>query len=188
MNKNLLLIIILNVLLSPSAYALNSPNYTYLETAYIIFDDSGFEAKGIKLKGSIEISDYFFAVVDYNDTKGKINNFDVDFSTKGYGIGAKADLGYDDSFYISYTFNTWNLEAVSSDIDVDTLRVGYRRILSKNLELNTSYTSNRIEDTQKESGYSFGAVYYVSDNIQMTFDYDTVDKLKIISIGARVSF
>ena len=188
MNKKLLLIIILNALISPTALAINSPNYTYMEAAYIVFDDSDFEAKGLKLKGSIEVSDYFFAVVDYSETNGNIGNLDVDFSTKGYGVGAKTDLGFDDSFFISYTFNTWNLETVSSDIDVDTLRVGYRRNLSKNLELNASYTSNRIETTQKESGYSFGAVYYVSDDIQMTFDYDIVDKLKILSIGARVSF
>jgi len=186
-NKKLLTIIIY-ALFSPGAFAINSPDYTFLEVAYTTFDDSGFEAKGLKLKGSVEISDYFFAVVDYSETKGDIGNVDVDFSTKGYGIGAKADLGFDDSFFISYTFNTWSLETVSSDIDVDTLRAGYRRNLSKNLEINASYTSNRIESTQKESGYSLGAVYYVSDDIQMTFDYDTVDELNILSIGARVSF
>ena len=188
MNKKLIGILLASSLASPLAYAENSPSYSFVEAGYISYDDSDLKTTGVKVKGSIELGESFFAVIDSSNHSGDINGFDIDFSTTGYGIGAKIDLQDDASIFASYTLNNWKIKDLGSDVDINTIRVGYRKNISNNVELNISYTSNDFETIDKESGYQAGMLYSISSTFQISFDYEAIDSSKIIFVGGRLNF
>lgn len=192
MNTKLIAAVIAGSLVSPLALAGDAPSYTFIEGGYTSYDLNGFKPKGFKIKGSAALSEMFFVTADYSDTSGTISGFniDIDLTSTGFGAGIKYDLSDNGSVYASYTMNTWSIGsgAGSSDIDFDTLRLGYRQNISELLELNASITSNEVDGSESDSGYQFGLVYTLSDTINMTADYDTIDEMKIISVGVRVNF
>lgn len=205
MNTKLIAAVITGLLASPLALAEDLPSYSFIEGGYTSYDFDGFEPSGIKLKGSVELGEMFFITADYSDTTATISGFniDIDLVSTGFGAGVKYDLSNNSSVYASYTLNTWDIDNgnVSSGLDFDTLRIGYRQNISESLELNASITSNEVDgqsssnvdvvsnsDSEADSGYQFGLVYAVSDTLKITADYDTIDDLKITSVGVRINF
>ena len=196
MNTKIIAALIAGSLISPLTLAEDAPSYTFVEGGYTSYDADGFEPSGYKLKGSVELGEMLFITADYSDTTGTVTGFniDIDLVSTGFGAGVKLDLSESGSIYASYSLNTWEIGSGqgSSDLDFNTLRVGFRQNISKSLELNASITSNELDDanseTESDSGYQFGIVYALNDTTKITADYDTIDDLKIISVGVRVYF
>lgn len=197
MNTKLIAAVIAGSLASPLTLAEGSPSYSFIEGGYTSYDADGFEPSGFKLKGSVALGEMFFITADYSDTTGTVSGFniDVDLNATGFGAGVKYDLSESSSIYASYALNTWEIGsgAGNSDLDFNTLRLGFRQNISELLELNASITSNEVDEFdgeagESDSGYQFGLVYALSDTVKMTADYDTIDDLKIISVGVRLNF
>ncbi|PHS20655.1 MAG: hypothetical protein COA86_01535 [Kangiella sp.] len=197
MNTKIIVATIAGMLISPLVMSEDAPSYSFIEGGYTSYDVGDFKPKGYKLKGSVEVGEMFFITADYSDTTGTVSGFniDIDFVSTGFGGGVKYDLSDKSSIYASYTLNTWEIGSTfggSSDLDFNTLRLGFRQNISELLELNASITSNEIDDAgagdESDSGYQFGLVYALSDSVKMTVDYDTIDDLKISSVGIRLNF
>lgn len=158
---------------SPFALAADAPSYSFVEVGYTSYDlDELGDATGFKLAGSAALGENFFVMADMNSTSGDYQGFDYDFDKTGYGFGIKSDTASGNSWFASYSFNTFDVEG--EDFDIDTLRLGLRSQVSDTFELSVSLTSNDVEGEERENGYQFGAVYSFSDSVKFTFDYDTI--------------
>ena len=112
----------------------SSPSYSFIEYSALEYDAdiSGvdIEPDGYKLKLSVELGDSLFAMVDRIKTDQSFSNGSLDFDTEGYGFGLRGD-----SWYASYSYNTWEFD--SDEIDVDTIRLGFRNYwIQDRLEFN----------------------------------------------------
>lgn len=183
MNKKIIAAGLAATLISSFGMAQDAPSYTFAEISYLDFNGAagGFDADGLKLDGSFALGTHFFVTANYSSLSG---NFDLDIS--GLGLGFKNDFDNGGSLFGSYTLNNWDFGF--GDIDIDTLRVGYRHMASEKLELNASFTSNDFEGGSSETGYQFGGVFSATDSVQITANYETIDELDMFSIGARFNF
>jgi hypothetical protein len=176
------------VFASTTAYADDSPSYSYVEISAIDYDvdidgiDS--EPDGEKLKLSVELGSSLFAFVDRVDTDGSYFGGSFDLEKQGYGFGLRGD-----SWYASYSYNTWELG--NHEFDVDTLRLGFRNYLTQNIEFNASYGWNNIEDTDNDDGFQVGFVFELTDVIHLTAEYESISgdlDVDYASVGIRLSF
>jgi hypothetical protein len=158
--------------------------HSYLDASYIDYDlESGgvsVEPDGYWLKLSVAFTDGIFAIVD----RRSVTRSGFDFDTEGYGFGMNGD-----AWYASYTYNTWDWNG--SEFDVDTVRLGFRNDLSDRLEFNASYSWNDFEDADNEDGFQLGFVYRLTENFQLTTEYETIGgdlDVDYLSAGIRISF
>jgi hypothetical protein len=182
MNKKLLALVVSATLASPFAMAQDAPSYTFGEVGYTTWDIDGADADGFTLDGSVALGENFFIVGNWGSVSG---DGDGDIDMSGIGFGAKMDNDNGGSFYASYNFGSWDLGAF--DLDVDTLRLGYRHMTTDKLELNGSFTSNDMEG-DSETGFQLGLAYSATDTFQITAEFETIDELDMISFGARFNF
>jgi hypothetical protein len=167
----------------------SSPSYSFIEYSEIEYDMdvSGFDVDpdGYKLKLSVELGDSLFAMVDRVETDQGFSGGSFDFNTEGYGFGLRGD-----SWYGSYTYNTWYVG--SDEFDVDTIRLGFRNYwIEDRLEFNASYSWNNIEDADNDDGFQVGFVFELTDLIHITAEYETIggdQDIDYASIGLRLSF
>ena len=95
-----------------------------------------------------------------------------------------------DSWFASYSYNTW--EPGRDSFDVNSLRVGFRNyIIQDRLELNASYSWNDIEDADNDDGFQVGFVFELTELLHVTLEYDTIggdQAFDYMSLGLRLSF
>ena len=167
----------------------SSPSYSFIEYSALEYDidvsGMNIDPDGYKLKLSVELGDSLFAMVDRIETDGHLGNNSFDFDTEGYGIGLRGD-----SWYGSYSYNTWDLG--NNEFDVDTIRLGFRNYWIKDrLEFNASYSWNNIEDADNDDGFQVGFVFLLTDIIHITAEYETIGgdlDIDYVSVGLRLSF
>lgn len=163
-------------------------NYSYLELSSLKYDmDVGgfdIEPDGYKLKLSLALGDSLFGVVDRRRSDGKLAGADYDFDTEGYGFGLRGE-----SWYASYTYNTWELG--DTEFDVDTIRVGFRNKWTERLEFNASYSWNNIEDADNDDGFQAGFAFELYEGVELIAEYETVGghlDIDYVSAGVRFNF
>lgn len=163
-------------------------SYSYLEFSSLEYDMDFFgidtEPDGYKLDLSVSLGDSLFGIIERNKTDGKLGTSSFDFDTEGYGFGFHGD-----SWYASYTYNTWDIDNI--EFDVDTIRVGFRNMWTDNLEFNASYSWNNIEDADNDDGFQIGFVYQLFNNFHLTTRYETIGgnlDIDYLTAGVRVSF
>lgn len=166
----------------------DSLSYSYFEASIIEYDmDIGgidIEPDGYKIKLSVSLGDSLYAIVDRNKTDGSFSGADYEFDTQGYGFGLHGD-----SWYASYTNNTWDFDG--NEFDVDTIRLGFRNKWSERLEFNASYSWNNIEDADNDDGFQVGIAYEITNNFHLIADYETIGgdlDVDYLSAGIRLSF
>lgn len=163
-------------------------SYTYIEVASLDhgMDLNGFgtDPDGNRFELSLALGDSFFGVLDRKRSSGSVLGSDFDFDTEGYGFGFRGD-----SWFASYTYNTWDLN--NAEFDVDTIRVGFRNNLTDNFELNASYTWNDFEGLDNENGFQVGLSYSITSSFDLIADYETISgdfNLDTVSLGVRLNF
>tara|TARA_R110002073_G_scaffold122038_1_gene264994 strand:- start:1190 stop:1783 length:594 start_codon:yes stop_codon:yes gene_type:complete len=166
----------------------HAPSYSYLEISSIGYDMDfagiDVEPDGYKLKLSLALGDSLFGVIDRSDSDGKFAGSNYDFDTQGYGFGLRGD-----SWFASYTYNTWELSG--NEFDVDTIRVGFRNDWTDRLEFNASYSWNNIEDADNDDGFQVGFLYRLGGNFHLVAEYETIGgdlDIDILSAGIRMTF
>lgn len=163
-------------------------SYSYIEVSSI---DHGMDLNGAsadpdgnKFELSLAFGDSFFGILDRKRTSGGQFGSDFDFDSDGYGFGFRGD-----SWFASYTYNTWDLD--NAEFDVDTLRFGFRNRLSDNFEFSASYTWNDFEGFDNENGFQVGLAYKISSSFDLIADYETIEgdfDLDTVSLGIRLNF
>jgi len=163
-------------------------NYSFIEVSSLQYDmDIGgvdIEPDGYNLNLSLSLGDSLFGVVDRKRSDGSFAGADYDFDTEGYGFGLRGD-----SWFASYTYNTW--EMGNTEFDVDTIRLGFRDQWTKNLEFNASYSWNNIEDADNDDGFQVGLAYSISDSFDLIAEYETIGghfDIDYVSAGIRLNF
>jgi hypothetical protein len=163
-------------------------SYSYIEVSFIDhgidLNGAGTEPDGSKFELSLSLGDSLFGIL--NRTRSNDDQFGsgFDFDTEGYGFGFRGD-----SWFASYTYNTWELNNV--EFDVDTIRVGFRNKWSDNFEFSASYTWNDFEDFDNENGFQVGLAYKISSKFDLVADYETLSgdfNLDTVSLGIRLNF
>ena len=145
---------------------------------------AGADPDGHKFELSLALGDSFFGILDRKRSSGSQFGSDFDFDTDGYGFGFRGD-----SWFASYTYNTWELS--NSEFDVDTIRVGFRDQLFDSFELSASYTWNDFEGLDNENGFQVGLAYKISSSFDLIADYETLGgdfDLDTVSLGIRLNF
>ncbi len=163
-------------------------SYSYIEVSSL---DHGMDLGGVgadpdghKFELSLAFGDSFFGVLDRQRTNGDLNGSGFDFDTDGYGFGFRGD-----SWFASYTYNTWDLN--NTEFDVDTIRVGFRDRWFDSFEFSASYTWNDFEGFDNEDGFQVGLAYKISSNFDLFADYETIGgdfDLDTVSLGIRFNF
>lgn len=163
-------------------------SYSYLDISSLEYDmDVGgvdIEPDGTKFKLSLSLGDSLYGIVNRSRSDGKFGGAEYDFDTKGYGFGLHGD-----SWYASYTYNTWEIN--DEDFDVDTIRVGFRNMWTERLEFNASYSWNNIEDADNDDGFQIGFAYSLTDNFHLVTEYETIGghlDIDYFTAGIRISF
>jgi hypothetical protein len=182
-------------LFSGSLIANDSPAFTFAEAFYVQSDSNyDLDTKGLGIKGSYELSDYFFVEANYAQTSGDIVNVDVDYDTFQYGLGAKYDFDNAITVFASYNLGDWKVKSKGNSkntIDVDTIKLGLRSQVSKLIELNAALTSTDIEYGDRESGFVLGGNYKFSDTWHVTAEFSRIAgevDLDQLSLGIRKTF
>ena len=142
------------------------------------------EPDGYKLNLSLSLGNSLFAVMERRRTEGKAFGENFDFDTEGYGFGFRGD-----SWFASYTYNTWTLG--DSEFDVDTIKLGFRNQWTEHIEFNAAYMWNNVEDADNDNGFQVGLIYNLTDNLHLVAEYESIGgKLDInyFSAGVRLSF
>jgi hypothetical protein len=165
-----------------------SYSYSYLEISSIGYDlDFGgidAEPDGYKMKLSLALGDSLFGVIDRSNSDGNFSGASYDFDTEGYGFGLRGD-----SWFASYTYNTWELN--NNEFDVDTLRLGFRNNWTDRLEFNASYSWNNIEDADNDDGFQVGFLYRLGGNFHLVAEYETIGgdlDIDTLTAGIRITF
>ena len=189
MKKNLIATIIASALVSPVVFA-EAPSYSFVDVNYTSLDADGLDAKGVGFAGSFAFNEHFFIAGEYAPLEGDLDIFgtsvDFDFDISGIGFGFKSEFSDTSSWYASYTLGTWSIEG--EDLDIDTLRIGLRSMMSEKFELNGSVASHDLEDSGSETGFQIGMAYEMGDNVHLVADYESIDDVDVLNIGARWSF
>lgn len=163
-------------------------SWSYLELSDLGYSmDLGaldIEPDGYRLGLSLELGHSLYGIVNRTRTDANYLGSNRDFDTQGYGFGFHGD-----SWFASYTYNTW--EFSNNDFDVDALRVGFRDNWTRQLEFNASYSWNNIENADTEDGYQFGLAYEIWDDFNLTVDYQRIGgqlDLSSMAFGIRYDF
>ncbi len=163
-------------------------SYSYLEFTNLDqgmnFGGFGVDPDGSRFELGLELGDRLFGVLDRRRSDGDLGGLDFDFESEGYGFGLRGD-----SWFASYTYNTWDLN--NNEFDVDTIRLGFRDRWSDKFEFSASYTWNNLEDLDNEDGYQIGFAYYLSRNLSFVADYETLGgdfDIETVSLGLRLDF
>lgn len=162
--------------------------YSYIEVSSLDhgmdLNGSATDPDGNSFELSLALGDSFFGILDRKRTSGDQFGSGFDFDTDGYGFGLRGD-----SWFASYTYNTWDLN--NAEFSVDTLRIGFRDRWSDNLEFNASYTWNDFEGFNNENGFQVGFAYNIFSNFDLVAGYETLGgdfDLDTVSLGIRFNF
>lgn len=145
---------------------------------------AGTDPDGSRFELSLALGDSFFGILDRKRTSGSQFGSDFDFDTDGYGFGFRGD-----SWFASYTYNTWDLN--NAEFDVDTKRIGFRDRWTDKLEFIASYTWNDFEGFDNENGFQVGFAYNIFFNFDLVADYETLSgdfDLDSVSLRIRLNF
>lgn len=163
-------------------------SWSYLKLTDVQYDMDvlgiDIEPEGYGIELALSFGDHLFGTVSRSRAEGDEFGIDYDFDTEAYGFG-----WHWDSWYASYTYNTWEVD--SFETDVDSLRVGFRDMWSDWFEFNASYTWNDIEDADNDDGFQVGFAYRLWEGINLTADYETIGgdlDIDRFMIGVRLDF
>lgn len=163
-------------------------SYSYIEVTSLDhgmdLNGGGVDLDGQSFELSLALGDSFFGILDRKRTSGDQFGSSFDFDTEGYGFGFRGD-----SWFTSYTYNTWDLN--NSEFDVNTLRVGFRDRWFESIEFSASYTWNDFDGLDNESGFQVGLAYRISSSFDLVADYETLEgdlDLDTVSLGIRLNF
>lgn len=178
---------IASLALGPAAILADSPEYTYIEGAYVNVDIDGVDdGDGFGIGGSAEIGENIFIFADYAIVGF---SFGIDFSTIVAGIGYKSAISdtTDVNVSIAYVFAEVDAGVFGSfDDDGYGLDASLRSMVSNEFELNGGITYVDFGGSGgDDTSFHVGGVYSFNDSFAVTGDFSIGDDIKTYLIGGR---
>lgn len=178
---------IASLALAPAAVLADSPEYTYIEGAYVNIDIDGIDdGDGFGIGGSAEVGENIFIFANYA-TVGF--SFGVDFDTIEAGIGYKSAISDTTDVNVSIAYVNAEVDAGvfgSFDDDGYGLDVSLRSMVSNEFELNggiayVDFGGSGGDDTS----FHVGGVYSFNDSFAVTGDISVGEDITTFLIGGR---
>ena len=178
---------IASLALAPAAVLADSPEYTYIEGAYVNIDIDGIDdGDGFGIGGSAEVGENIFIFANYA-TVGF--SFGIDFDTIEAGIGYKSAISDTTDVNVSIAYVNAEVDAGvfgSFDDDGYGLDVSLRSMVSNEFELNggiayVDFGGSGGDDTS----FHVGGVYSFNDSFAVTDDISVGEDITTYLIGGR---
>ncbi len=176
---------IASLALAPAAVLADSPDYTYIEGAYVNLDfDGGGNLDGFSISGSAEVGENIFIFAGYSG----ISDAGVDFNVLTAGIGYKSAISDTTDVNASIAF-------VSAEVDLGpfgsatedgyALDVSLRSMVSNEFELNGGITYVDLGGGVDDTAFHVGGVYSFNDSFAVTSGVSFDDDGTTFLIGGR---
>ena len=182
--------VIASLAMAPAAVLADSPNYNFIEGAYVNIDLDGIDdGDGFGIGGSAEVGENIFIFADYSTVSFSGG---LDFSITNVGVGYKSPVSDTTDVNVSIGYIKADLDAGvlgSADEDGYSLDASLRSMLSNEFELNGGVTYIDLgggggDDTQLH----VGGVYSFNDTFAVMGDVLFSDDITTYWIGGRFYF
>lgn len=177
---------IASLALAPAAVLAASPDYTYIEGAYVNIDIDGIDdGDGFGIGGSAEVGENIFIFANYA-TVGF--SFGVDFDTITAGIGYKSAISDTTDVNVSIAYVNAQLDAgIFGSIDDDGygLDVSLRSMVSSEFELKGGISYVDFGNGGDDTAFHVGGVYSFNDSFAVTGDISVGNDITTFLIGGR---
>ena len=178
---------IASLALAPAAVLAASPDYTYIEGAYVNIDLDGVDdGDGFGIAGSAEVGENIFIFADYSSVGFSGG---LDFSIYNVGVGYKSAVSDTTDVNASIAYINAELDAGmlgSADEDGYSLDVSLRSMVSNEFELNGGINYLDLGGSGGDDTlFHVGGVYSFNDSFAVTGDFSVGDDITTFLIGGR---
>ncbi len=168
---------------SAGAMANNAVSYNYGSLQYIDQDVDDYDCNqdGLRIGGSVELNDDFFALGSYSDVNGGrcgSENLNV-------GLGYRTLFGADSSLYGALSLENTSVDHGESDSGL-IAAVGLRGFVANNTELKVELAHHTAFDGN--TAVNGGVAYWFLPNLSATADASLGTETSEIALGLRLGF
>lgn len=184
LKKISLLIAAAGIATSASTMAAPGISYNYAALQFVDqdVDDADCNQDGLRLSGSVEINDDFFALGSYSDVSGNRGCGSEAFSA---GLGYQTLFGAESSIYGALSFERISPDWGDSDSGL-IATVGLRGFINNNLEARVGVSHHTVYDGNTVLGG--GVSYYFAPQFSVTADAGLGSESSEIGVGVRMNF
>lgn len=171
------------LLASANTMAAQGISYNYAALQFIDQDVDDYDCNqdGLRLSGSLELNDDFFALGSYSDVSGG----GCGSEAVSAGIGYHTLFGADSSLYGALSFENISPDAGSSDSGL-IAAVGIRGFVNNNVEARAELSHHTAFDGNTVLGG--GISYFFAPQFSVTADVGLGSEASEIGIGLRMNF
>lgn len=159
-----------------------SYNYAALQFIDQDVDDYDCNQDGLRLSGSLELNDDFFAIGSYSDVSG---NRGCGSEAISAGLGYHTVFGADSSIYGTLAAENVSPDVGGSDSGL-AVAVGLRGFINNNLEAKVQLSHHTVNDGNTVLGG--GVAYWFAPQFSATADVGLGSDGSEIGIGLRMNF
>lgn len=168
---------------SASVMANSAISYNYAGIQYLEQDVDDYDCNqdGLRVGGSVEISDDFFALGSYSDVSGGhcgSENLNV-------GLGYHTLFGADSSIYGALSLENTSVDQGESDSGL-IAAVGLRGIVARNTELKIELAHHTAFDGN--TVLNGGVAYWFAPTVSVTADAGLGSETSEVAVGLRLNF
>lgn len=168
---------------SASAMARNAISYNYASLQYIDQDVDDYDCNqdGLRVGGSLELNEDFFALGSYSDVSGgRCGSENINI-----GLGYRTLFGADSSLYGALSFENTSVDHGDSDSGL-IAAVGLRGFIENNVELKAQLAHHTAFDGN--TVLSGGVAYWFAPNFSATADAGLGSEANELAVGVRMNF
>jgi len=177
---------IASLALATTAVFAASPEYTYVEAAYVNTDFDGIgDDDGWGIGGSAEVGENIFIFADYSSIGLPAG---VDFNVLDAGIGYKSPISPTTDINLSIGYVNFELDTGlfgSADEDGYSLDATIRSMVSNEFELNGGISYIDLGNGNDDPFFHVGAVYSFNPSFAVFGDFNTSSDITTYMIGGR---
>lgn len=177
---------IASLALATTAVFAASPEYTYVEAAFVNMDIDGLgDDDGWGIGGSAEVGEHIFIFADYSSI-GLPGG--VDFNTLDAGIGYKSPISPTTDVNLSIGYIRFELDTSlfgNADEDGYVVDASLRSMVSNEFELNGGISYVDIGSGADDTFFHVGAVYSFNPSFAVFGDFSVSDDITTFMIGGR---
>ena len=160
-----------------------SVSYNYASLQYIDQDVDDYDCNqdGLRIGGSLELNQDFFALGSYSDVSGGrcgSENLNI-------GLGYRTLFGADSSLYGALSFENTSVDYGNDDSGL-VAAVGLRGFVENNVELKVQLAHHTAFDGN--TVLSGGVAYWFAPNFSATADAGLGSEASEIALGVRMNF
>ena len=177
---------IASLALATTAVFAASPEYTYVEAAYVNTDFDGIgDDGGWGIGGSAEVGENIFIFADYSSIGLPAG---VDFNAFDAGIGYKSAISPTTDVNLSVGYIRFELDTGlfgSPDEDGYVVDASLRSMVSNEFELNGGISYIDLGNGADDTLFHVGAVYSLNPSFAVIGDFSVGDDITTFMIGGR---